>query len=130
VSTTFSTDTCDCIAQVAPASDCMVCALTSAKEERDEALDKLAKLRAATKAFIRSVQKSAGEGELTMCDQARRGEYEGCFVLATKHDDDHVVDLCDDCAEYLADEGKITFPLEDFAHAAPLRNLRDLLRKP
>lgn len=26
--TTFSTDTCDCIAQVAPASDCMVCALT------------------------------------------------------------------------------------------------------
>lgn len=128
--TTFSTDTCDCLANVAPASDCQVCREANLKAQRDEALDKLSKLRSAAKAFIRSIQKSAREGELTMCDQAHRGEYEGCYILATKHDDDHAVDLCDDCADYLAEEGDRLPPLEDFAHAASLRNLRDLLRKP
>ncbi len=128
--TTFRSDTCDCIAQVAPASDCMVCLLTSAREERDEALDKLAKLRAATKAFIRGLQKDALEADLMMCDRARRGDTEGCYIIATKRSENSGWVLCDDCVEYLVDEGKVLPPMEDLPNAAKMRNLRDLLRKP
>jgi hypothetical protein len=134
VNTAFRTDTCDCIAQVAPASDCQVCALTSAREERDDALDKLSKLRSATKAFLRGLQKAALEADLMMCDQARQGAIEGCSIMATKHSGDYGVVLCDDCEEYIAEEltsgnGKDMPPLEDFPHADQMRKLRDLLRK-
>lgn len=130
MNTTFSTDTCDCIAQVAPASDCMVCREAILKDQRDEALDKLAKLRAATKAFIRGLQKDALEADLMMCDRARRGDTEGCHIIATKRSENSGWVLCDDCVEYLTEEGKVLPPLEDLPNAAKMRNLRDLLRKP
>jgi hypothetical protein len=127
--TTFRSDTCDCIAQVAPASDCHVCREAILKDQRDEALDKLAKLRSATKAFIRGLQKDALEADLMMCDRARRGDTEGCYIIATKRSENSGWVLCDDCVEYLAEEGKVLPPLEDLPNAAKMRSLRDLLRK-
>ena len=85
-------------------------------------------LREAARALLDALARASGEHSLTICDQARRGEYEGCDILATRHDDDTSTDLCDACAEYLAEEGEEPLPpLEDLPHAAPLRTLRKFL---